>query len=211
MDSSPEPARYLDLFSPLADWILGTIRVRLSAFGIKLPDLEISPPKYIRSRTSYPNPTDAELDVVKLAVDEVGWLTWNDYLHLVVAWRCRGYESEAALSDWISDGKRWDEYLELIRLLMKHEENLRPFKTVFEKVIERYLLEVEVRKKYNSTVGKRYRDYWSSGRSLDFGWEDIESESKEIGLGRIRNDGELENITERDKEEGLREKDRGGI
>jgi hypothetical protein len=115
-----------------------------------------------------------------------------------------------ALSRWARDGKELDKYLDFIKLLMKHEKKLRPFKTVFEKVIQRYLLEDEMRKTYNSTVGKRYRDYRLFGRSLNFGWEDIESESKEIALRETHKDGE-ENITEKDKDEGLREKEQGGI
>jgi hypothetical protein len=161
----------------------------------------------------YRNLPDAELDVVKLVVDTVAtvaWLTWNDYLHLVVAWRCRGDESVEALSCWTRDGQKLDEYLDFIKLLMKHEKKLKPFKTVFEKVTQRYLLEVEMRKTYNSTVGKRYRDYRLFGWSLNFGWEDIESENKEIALRETHKDGE-ENNTERDKDEGLREKEQGGI
>jgi hypothetical protein len=70
MDSIPEP-RNLEWLSPLTDWILGTIRSRLSALGVKVPDIEFS---RIRSRSSYP---DAELYVIKRAVDDVGWLTWD--------------------------------------------------------------------------------------------------------------------------------------
>jgi hypothetical protein len=56
-------------------------------------------------------------------------------------------------------------------------------------------------------VGKRYRDFRVFGRSLDFGWEDIESESKEIALGNTRKDRN-ENIADWDKDEGLRETER---
>lgn len=89
-----------------------------------------------------------------------------------------------------------------------HESPLRSAWTAALNPLETlsgFLLEVEL-KKYKPTVGKRYQDYWSSGRSLDFGWEDIESESKEIALGRNRKDGE-ENIAEREKDEGLSEKE----
>jgi hypothetical protein len=39
-----------------------------------------------------------------------------------------------------------------------------------------------MREKYNLIVGKRYRDFRESGRSLNFGLEEIEAESKAVEL-----------------------------
>jgi len=91
---------------------------------------------------------------------------------------------------------------------MKHEIKLNPLKPVFKKIIRRYLLEVEMRKKYNSIVGKRYRDFRMSGRSLSFGWEDIEAENKKVALGSTRRDVK-DDIAPRDQDESSREKERG--
>lgn len=73
-------------------------------------------------------------------------------------------------------------YVVFLRLLLKHELKLKPFQQILEKVIQTYLLEVEMRKKYNTIVCKRYRDFRDSGRSLNFGWEEIEVESKPVEL-----------------------------
>jgi hypothetical protein len=215
VDGISGPAKDLQYFSPLTHWILGTIRHRLSELGVKvlkpLPDppaVKILPSKQIPSSTSYPNPPDAELDIIKLVIDQVGWLTWNDYLHLLVASHCGGTERATALFDWTRDRKRLHQYLHFVRLLMKLEIKLKPFKPVFKKVIRRYLLEVEMRKKYNSIVGKRYRDFRTSGRSLDFEWEDIEAESKEIALGSTQKDGK-DDIAATDQDESSRATWRG--
>jgi hypothetical protein len=84
---------------------------------------------------------------------------------------------------------------------MRRERKLWPFKPVFESVIRRFLLEAEMKKKYKSTVEKRYRDFWESGRSLNFGWEDIELESKETALRNTRK-GSKSDVAERDTDEG---------
>ena len=65
---------------------------------------------------------------------------------------------------------------------MKHELKLKPFQQILEKVIQTYLLEVEMRKKYNPIVCKRYGDFRDSGRSLNFAWGEIEAESKAVEL-----------------------------
>ena len=52
-------------------------------------------------------------------------------------------------------------------------------------------------------MGKRYRDFRLFGRSLNFGWEDIDSGSKETAL---ENTGKGD-IGERDQEEVSREKE----
>lgn len=211
IESISGPTRDLQYFSPIVDWILGTIRDRLSELGVTVlddPAVECLPSKQIPSSASYPIPPDAELDIVKLVVDQVGWLTWDDYLHLVVASHRGGPESAGALFDWTRDGKELDKYLHFLRLLMKREVKLRPFKPVFEKVIRRYLLEVEMRKKYGSIVGKRYQDFWESGRSLSFEWEELDAESKEIALGSTRKDVETDSA-EQDQDRSLQENERG--
>jgi hypothetical protein len=57
---------------------------------------------------------------------------------------------------------------------------VKPFKPVLDKVIRTYLVEAEMRKRYHAAACKRYRDFKNSGRSLKFGWDEIEEESKAI-------------------------------
>ena len=63
---------------------------------------------------------------------------------------------------------------------MVDQVDVKPFKAVLDKVIRTYLLKVEMRKRYPAAVCKRYRDFKESGRSLKFGWAEIEEESKAI-------------------------------
>ena len=58
--------------------------------------------------------------------------------------------------------------------------DVKPFKAVLDKVIRRYLLNVKMRKRYHAAVCKRYRDFKESGRSLKFGWDEIEEENRAI-------------------------------
>jgi hypothetical protein len=212
MDNMPEPSRDLQYFSPLVDWVLGIVRRRLFTLGVKDPDsLAVEyPSKQIPPSTSYPGPVGAEVDTVALVVEQVGWLTWHDYLYLIAASRCGGRKTALALYHWARDGNELDKYLDFLRCLMEVERKLRPFKAVFELVIKRFLLEVEMRKKFKSTVEKRYRDFCESGRSLNFGWEDIELESKETAPRNTRKDGKGD-IAQRDTDEGLLDKKPGGF
>jgi len=207
MDSMPERTWDLAYFTPLVAWIIEiTIHERLSTLGVKCPvwgGVEWIFTNHNLSPVSYPKPSDAELELIKHVVEEVGWLTWNDYLHLVVAWRCRGPKSMPALLLWTDNGNL-DKYFGFLKLLMRNKVKLRPFKPVFEKAIQRYLLEVEMRKKYRSIMGKRYEDFWTFGRSLNFGWKDIELESKELAFSNTCKDGK-DNISERHKDEKLQE------
>ena len=43
-------------------------------------------------------------------------------------------------------------------------------------MIQRYLQEVEMRNRYLKGVQKRYRDFDSYGRSLNFGFKDLEED-----------------------------------
>jgi hypothetical protein len=75
------------------------------------------------------------------------------------------------------DPKRLQQRARFLSLLLE-QKILEPFKPVLEKVIQRYLLEEEMRKKYGVAVAKRYLDFGESGRSPNFGWNEIEEESK---------------------------------
>ena len=187
---APQPTEFLKPFSPLVDWVLAPIRHRLAVLGVELPN---EPPleffTEVRNYKLYPDLPDAELDILKLVINEVGWLTWDNYLHLFVAWRCRrnyGYRA-----GYLTEHTRQelDEYLATVRGLMNCVKKVRRFKRVFEKVIQRYLLEMEMSEKYKSIVRKRHRDFHMFGRSLNFGWDDIEAESKEITLKKTQKDG----------------------
>jgi hypothetical protein len=54
----------------------------------------------------------------------------------------------------------------------------KTFEPVLMKLIERSLLEMELRKIYPEEVKTRYRDFATSGRSLNFGTEDLEGDKE---------------------------------
>lgn len=201
----PKPTHDLRYFSSFIDWALWPIDQRLAYLGIKstgevlfatgLPLLSaLSWRLRGSSESSSCNPA-VELTTIKLAVSEVGWLTWNEYLYLVVADHSGGFEGFGTLVALVSDPDELQDKVNFLSFLLE-QEVLTPFKSVLEKVIQRFLLEVEMKKKYPAAVGKRYRDFWESGRSMDFGWEELEEENKvieEINTPR-HVDGETGNI-----------------
>jgi len=65
------------------------------------------------------------------------------------------------------------------------ERKVRPFALVMNKVMKRYLAEVEMRKKYPDAVCQRYREFKSFGRTLDFALKDFECDE-----GAARDDAE---------------------
>ena len=73
--------------------------------------------------------------------------------------------------------KRLDEKLLFLDDIMEEPE-IKPFEPVLRKLIERSLLEMELRKIYPEEVKTRYRDFATSGRSLNFGAEDLEGDKE---------------------------------
>jgi hypothetical protein len=49
-----------------------------------------------------------------------------------------------------------------------------PFDAVLRKVMARFELHLEMREKYPAAIAERYRDFINVGRSLNFGYADLE-------------------------------------
>lgn len=109
-----------------------------------------------------------------MVVDETGWLTWVDYIHLVLA--AFGWGT----GDRLLFYTRWSRNEKLLRdqvLLMAEvlqEPKGEPFAPILRKVISRGLAEFELRKIYLEEVKNRCRDFREFGRSLNFSAEDLE-------------------------------------
>ena len=124
---------------------------------------------------------------LKSIVEEVGWLDWDEYLYLEVAEQSPwGSESEMVLYGWVDEPNRLQQELSFLNNLME-EDRIKPFAPVMRKVIQRFLLEVDMRKAYRAIVEKRYRNFFSSGRTLNFGRSDLEQDEREL---EEKSDGE---------------------
>jgi hypothetical protein len=51
---------------------------------------------------------------------------------------------------------------------------------VMRKVIQKYLFEVEMKQLHKAAVQKRHRDFGTSGRTLKFGYSDLEQDEREL-------------------------------
>ena len=182
--SRPNRTDNLRYFYPFVDWALFAINMRIADLGVENPKrvLDSTVFRSPSMRMSIPDEMDyaIQLSVIKRVVKQAEWLTWSEYLDLVIASDCGGYKQRwAVLSDWIKRPKELKKNF-LFLSLMSKEADVKPFKPVLDKVIRRYLLEAEMRKRYHAAVCKRYRDFEKSGGSLKFGWDEIEEESKAI-------------------------------
>ena len=181
---TPKPTDTLRCFYPFVDWALLHIDSRIAALGVK-NHKRVLDSTVFRSpsmRISIPEEMDfaLQLSVIKRVVSQAEWLTWNEYLDLVIASDCGGHKQcGGALLRWTKHPKELKKKL-LFLWFMVDDVDVKPFKAVLDKVIRRYLLNVKMRKKYHAAVCKRYRDFRESGRSLKFGWDEIEEESKAI-------------------------------
>jgi hypothetical protein len=116
----------------------------------------------------------ADIATVHLVMQQVGWLTWDDYCYLIVAGTYMPFAGGAlALRHWAKDPERLQMELDSVTRIMRYPEVL-PFAPVMKKVVKQFLLEVEMRKTYSEAVGRRYREFESSGTSLDYSLEDLE-------------------------------------
>src|SRR5208282_141668 len=91
-----------------------------------------------------------EVGYLKFIVEEVGWLDWDEYLYLEVAEQSPwGSESEMVLYRWVDEPNRLQQELSFLNNLME-EDRIKPFAPVMRKVIQRFLLEVDMRKEYRA-------------------------------------------------------------
>ena len=71
-----------------------------------------------------------------------------------MAWHCRGtcFYSAEYFGDYTRE--ELDKYLDIVRSLINRNKKVRQFKWVLEKIIQRYLLEIEMSEKYSSIIRK---------------------------------------------------------
>ena len=124
---------------------------------------------------SLSTPQDIKVKLIQSIVGETGWLTWTEYIYLFLAQQVGSVGGWLCIHEWTRNKKRLDEQLSFLEDVMEEPE-IKPFEPVLRKVIERCLLEMELRKTYPQEVKTRYRDFHISGRSLSFVAEDLEDE-----------------------------------
>ena len=188
----PHPPYRLQFFKPFVDWAISPIHWRAQVLGIARPGsviirfLHSTPSESISQNSASIEPKHEvlgkadEVGYLKSIVEEVGWLDWDDYLYLEVTdqspWGC---ESEMVLYDWVDEPNLLRNKLSFLNHLMK-EDRIKPFAPVMRKVIQRFLCEVDMRKEHQGAMEKRYRDFISSGRTLNFGRSDLEQDEREL-------------------------------
>ena len=121
-----------------------------------------------------------EINQLQSVVEEAGWFSWDEYLRLVVTSQSPwGVEGVLSLYEWTDEPNRLTNEIRFLKQLMK-EEAIKPFAPIMRKVIQKYLLEVEMKKMHKTAVQKRYRDFRLSGRTLKFGYSDLEQDEHEL-------------------------------
>ena len=195
----PQPPYRLQFFKPFVDWAIFPIHWRAQVLGLPRPGsvifrfLHSKPSESISQNSASIEPKHEvvgkadEVGYLKSIVEEVGWLDWDEYLYLEVAEQSPwGSESEMVLYRWVDEPNRLQQELSFLNNLME-EDRIKLFAPVMRKVIQRFLLEVDMRKAYRAIVEKRYRNFFSSGRTLNFGRSDLEQDEREL---EEKSDGE---------------------
>lgn len=183
----PIPPPELRYFYPFLEYMTIPLRDRLSGMGVPDPIRSIrqilvlqpspwqpptEPPFYtLRPTKSIENAV--EIAFIESVISQAGWLTWEDFLWLVIVGRDKGPGGSLKLM-CLSEREHQKE-VSFLYELMKDKE-MRPFAPVLRRMVERYMLEEQMRKKYCKAVQKRYRDFQSYGRSLNFGYHDLEED-----------------------------------
>jgi hypothetical protein len=184
----PKPFVGLEEFSPFIDWALRPVHSKARLLGVDFGDrlvrnvlltdrTTVSNTPDLNQNSSISNEDFVGIDAVQHVVEQIGWLTWEDYCYLVVAVTYGGVGGALSLYSWTKDGKRLQTKLRFLKALLLRPK-VMPFAPVLKKVIKRYLWEVEMRKKYPEAVCRRYRDFESSGTTLDFNEQDLERDDK---------------------------------
>jgi len=179
---TPTPQATLRSFAPFMEWALYPIHHRLELLGIIWAGIfmrrvlcqnkegisTLDPSESISDKDL------ADIATVHLVVQRAGWLTWDDYCYLIVAGTYSAFAGGApALRHLIKDPERWQKELDSVTRVTRYPEVL-PYAPVMKKVVKRFLLEVEMKKKYLEAVQRRYREFEGSGTSLDYTLEDLE-------------------------------------
>src|ERR1700721_3656742 len=88
-------------FSPLVEWALEPINERLVLLGIPYPDYSIREALSTRSSVGARG-----IELFKLVIEQVGWITWDEYCLLVISCDYGGVGGAWLLQQWTTDPKR---------------------------------------------------------------------------------------------------------
>jgi hypothetical protein len=176
------PQATLRHFAPFMDWALFPIHHRLELLGVTWAGIfmrRVLCQNKEGISTLHPSESISEKDpadiaTIHLVVQQAGWLTWDEYCYLIVAGTYSAFAGGApALRHWAKDPERLQKELDSVTRIMRYPGVL-PFAPGMKKVVKRFLWEVEMRKKWLEGVQRRYREFTSSGTSLDYSLEDLE-------------------------------------
>ena len=184
--SIPIPPRELQYFWPFLEYMMLPIMDRLRKLGVPNPVRSVRRILVIQRSTASAEPTyvlcptksienAVEISIIQFVVSQAGWLTWEDFLWLVMVGRDKGPGGSLVLIDLSKNALKLQEEVSFLYENMEDKE-IRPFSPVLRKMIQRYLQEVEMRNRYLKAVQKRYRDFDIYGRSLNFGFKDLEED-----------------------------------
>jgi hypothetical protein len=131
---------------------------------------------FYRPRPSSDISNLSEIETIQSVVAQSGWLAWEDYLWLVVASDRGGFRGFSSLIVWLQqDPKRLDEEISMASYILSNDD-IKPFVPVLRKVMDKWLVDADLRTKYPQAVGNRYKDFRLYGRSLNFGAKDLEED-----------------------------------
>jgi hypothetical protein len=188
--------RDLRFFSPFVDWALAPIRYRCEKLGVSSPEDSVwsflIPLAEQSSRelgmSALSTPLDPDLKLIQSVVAETGWLSWVEYIHLILASLVGGNGSRLRFFEWSRNERQLQREVRFLEDLMKEEMELEPFVPILKEVIRRCLAELELKKRYPEEVRNRHRDFYVEGRSLSFGATDLENDNcKDNGVLVTRN------------------------
>jgi hypothetical protein len=180
---TPDPASALRYFAPFLDWALFPIHYRLKTLGIDSTSGFVRRVIFQRDKNAASSsvslaqcPSLSNKDLIRLGcvhdvVQQAGWLTWEEYCYLIVAgsW---GEGGGLLPYEWAKRPERLQKELQFLNSVMRYPE-VKPYVPLLKKVIQRFLWEMELRKKYPETMGLRYRKFEKGETTLDFNEEDI--------------------------------------
>ena len=180
----PKPVRELCFFSPFVDWALAPIHYRCQKLGVSSPKNSVwsflVPLAKQSSRelgmSALSTPLDPDVKLIQSVVAETGWLTWVEYIHLILASLVGNDGGRLRFFEWSRNERQLQQEVLLLDHLMKEEMKLEPFVPILNEVIRRCLAELELKKTYPEEVRKRHRDFHNEGRSLSFGAKDLEND-----------------------------------
>lgn len=186
---TPRTPFELRWFSPFVDWAIKSIHRRSQSLGVPFPEYTVwlSLQSSSKSTTADPDqgplspPPAAHVNCIQSVVAETGWLTWTDYLYLFRAQQIGSVGGWLCLYEWSRNTEALNRQMLFLEDILEQPE-IKPFEQVLRKTIERGLLEMELRKTFPEQVKSRYREFYASGRSLNFGAGDLEDD---IGISSV--------------------------